>query len=265
MDAVSGIAAAVGLSDFEVLRRKINLSEKVDQTACCKLCKKPLQEGYLDRWSDQTTNGHIKLDLWMQICEDHTKRDLQVEWSHKGYPTIKWKALRARATRHLKVLRDIIADRVDSEYRAVFEDQQRQIGGQTIKLLRQDHTLPFPGYYGPRGADILLDTLTAKLGSKVNDAARTDSFIARVGVGAFIQHVLVPELGVRLIAEDMGVSDDLAVKILEESRDIGEKLNSEHLRGDLYDERDADKWIDVAATPNQARVDNDSDWSEMDY
>jgi hypothetical protein len=113
--------------------------------------------------------------------------------------------------------------------------------------------------------DRRLDTLTTKLGSKVDDAARTDSFIARVGVSAFIQHVLVPELGVRLIAEDMKVSNDLAVKILEESREIGEKLNSENLKGDLYDERDADKWVDIAATPNRVRKDSDSDWSEMDY
>ena len=52
-----------------------------------------------------------------------------------------------------------------------------------------------------------------------------DPLIARSSVGAFIQHVLVLELAVQLIAGDMGVPIEVAQKILEDSQDIGENLN----------------------------------------
>ena len=41
----------------------------------------------------------------------------------------------------------------------------------------------------------------------------------------YTQSVLVPELAVRLVKEDMRVSDDAARQILRESIGLGEKMN----------------------------------------
>ena len=83
-------------------------------------------------------------------------------------------------------------------------------------------------------------------------AADSDPLIGRAGVSAFVQHVLVPEVAVRLIAEDMGVGEAEAACILEESIDIGEKLHSTAERQDLYGDDDDDAgWVDVNATQQQ--------------
>jgi hypothetical protein len=104
----------------------------------------------------------------------------------------------------------------------------------------------------------------SQLGSRVGDAAKKDPLIGRGGVSAFIQQVLVPEVAVRLIAEDMKVSELAAFKILEESVEIGEKLNSAGESGDLYSDADGDNWVDVNATQRKQSLMSES-WEEMDY
>jgi hypothetical protein len=86
-----------------------------------------------------------------------------------------------------------------------------------------------------------------ELGSRVSDAAKKDPLIAGSSISAFIQHVLVLELTVRLIGEDMGVDERAAIEIMEESQEIGEKLNPVTESGDLYGAEDADKWVDINA------------------
>lgn len=101
-------------------------------------------------------------------------------------------------------------------------------------------------------------------------AADTDPLIGRGGVSAFVQHVLVPEVGVRLIAEDMGVGEAEAARILEDSVDIGEKLHPTAEQHDLYGDDDDDAgWVDVNATQQQRLIEEqaeDDGWEAMlDY
>lgn len=94
-----------------------------------------------------------------------------------------------------------------------------------------------------------LHEITVRLASLVGDAGKKDGLIAQGGVAAFIQTVLVPELGVRLIMEDMDVEEAEARIILDESREIGEKLNMDEFTEDIYDEEDG-PWFDInAKTP----------------
>lgn len=91
-----------------------------------------------------------------------------------------------------------------------------------------------------------LHEITVRLASFVGDASKKDGLIALGGVAAFIQTVLVPELGVRLIMEDMNVREAKARIILDESREIGEKLNMDEFTEDIYDEEDG-PWFDINA------------------
>jgi len=70
-----------------------------------------------------------------------------------------------------------------------------------------------------------MTALTDALEEDVGKAATTDTLIAWSSVGVFIQHVLVLELAVQLIADDMSVPVSTAHSILVDSQDIGEKLN----------------------------------------
>lgn len=106
-----------------------------------------------------------------------------------------------------------------------------------------------------------------RLGERVGGAAANDPLIARGGASAFMQHVLVPELGIRLISEDMKVDEKEAYRILEESRELGEKFNPGGNEGDMYgDDEDGDTWVDVNATQRRRSMKMDVDeWEEMDY
>lgn len=60
---------------------------------------------------------------------------------------------------------------------------------------------------------------------KLRRLATSDHIVKQAGVVGYTQSVLVPELAIRLVKEDMGVSDDAARQILRESIALGEKLN----------------------------------------
>lgn len=79
-----------------------------------------------------------------------------------------------------------------------------------------------PGYYGPRGFNLMCDYTVREFGNLLKTKAVDDRVIAGRGSAAFIQCVLVPELAVRLIMEDMGVGSEEARIIMEESKSLGE-------------------------------------------
>lgn len=92
---------------------------------------------------------------WTEICNKHKAADLQKEWKEKGYPVIEWKGLKKRVEKHHQFLVDIVEDKVLSPFRQVFAKQQKETRGNAALLLRKDHQLQYPGYYGPRGSGIL--------------------------------------------------------------------------------------------------------------
>lgn len=99
-----------------------------------------------------------------------------------------------------------------------------------------------------------LHALTPHLSKRVGALSQSDPVISQAGVAAFIQSVLVPEVAVRLIAQDMDVGIRPARDILEESRELGEKLNGAEKEGDIYHEGEDSGWVDVNATPAPEEV-----------
>ncbi|CAG8813086.1 1882_t:CDS:2, partial [Racocetra fulgida] len=75
-------------------------------------------------------------------------------------------------------------------------------------IINKDRSLRIiPGYYGMKGYTIMLEHLMKK----------TTEWKPKVGQ-KFMEEVIIPELGVRFIIEDLGVSDyDTSVKITRES------------------------------------------------
>ena len=64
-----------------------------------------------------------------------------------------------------------------------------------------------------------------KFSHKLRRLAATDKIVKMAGIAGYAQSVLVPELAMRLVKDDMGVSDEVARHILRESISIGEKMN----------------------------------------
>jgi len=148
-------------SDSEPTKELSGLEESLtleDEQDKCKLCLFPLPAGYLDQW---TLARPIRFEMWMKICQDHKKLELQEEWAKKGYPDIQWTELPTRVTKYLPRLKDVIAEKTESRFRSEFAKLLGETRGLTRNLLRLEHKLPFPGYYGPRGGAILYVHMTA--------------------------------------------------------------------------------------------------------
>ena len=79
-----------------------------------------------------------------------------------------------------------------------------------------------------------------KLANRVRELGANDRLIAGGGVSGFVQSVLVPELGVRLIMEDMAVNEDKAKIIAKDTVKIGELVNDDEGSMDM-DEFDDDE------------------------
>lgn len=122
----------------------------------CVLCAAVLPLGTLDTWKDDDGELRpIRMAEWTEICNSHKAADLQKEWEEKGYPVIEWKGLKKRVEKYHQFLVDIVENKVPSPFREVFAKQQKEIRGNAALLLRKDHQLQYPGYYGPRGSGIL--------------------------------------------------------------------------------------------------------------
>ncbi|OAQ95899.1 hypothetical protein LLEC1_07105 [Akanthomyces lecanii] len=84
-----------------------------------------------------------------------------------------------------------------------------------------------PGYYGPRGFNAMCDYLVGEFSGVLKKRAVDDRVIAGRGSAAFIQAVLVAELGVRLIMDDMRLSETKARQLMEHSKVLGELVQPE--------------------------------------
>lgn len=89
----------------------------------------------------------------------------------------------------------------------------------------------FPGYYGPRGSEIMGDAISNNkliMSALKELSAAKDITTIRGGAGSYIQSILIPELGTRLIMDDFGMADDeidRGRELMENTIDIGLLLN----------------------------------------
>ena len=88
-----------------------------------------------------------------------------------------------------------------------------------------------------------LHWLLRRFGNEITAHNNATSNLAHNSAAAFVQAVLVPEMAVRLIMEDMKVTEKKAREVLEESRSIGETLNLKDYQEDIYGT--GGNWVDV--------------------
>ena len=75
------------------------------------------------------------------------------------------------------------------------------------------------------------DHIIAHLSDSLRKQAAKDKLVAASGVSGgvsgFVQAVLVPELALKLVSEDMKISDDDARDVIAESAELGDLLSPE--------------------------------------
>jgi len=111
-----------------------------------------------------------------------------------------------------------------------------------------------PGYYGPRGAQVIMGHVMARFRTEIKSLAATDNVIPVTGVGAFVQAVLVPELAVMLIKEDMGVGNTRAREIITESASMGTLVHPEEEEEVVLSDGDGDGNRNGEDAPQSKRI-----------
>ncbi|KAE8151883.1 RTC4-like domain-containing protein [Aspergillus avenaceus] len=196
----------------------------ITKQALCPWCKGPVDPELLLRFQSQP-NQRIREQ--QRFCDSHKDSTAEKEWQNKGYPEIDWSKFDDRIRRHFVDLEGILVPDSHSYYRNLLDSALKAGKAKNFRLSLEGDGLETIscGYYGTKGAGKMLQALTERFSRKLRRLAVDDHIVKTAGVVGYAQAVLVPELAVRLVKEDMAVSDDVARQILRESIDIGEKLN----------------------------------------
>lgn len=202
-------------------------SSDVQSDARCPLCRAVVDK----LWYEEVTGGK-RLTMRQQagFCRDHKVKSAHEQWRKKGFPDIDWSHFDQRLESYHPKIEDMLRGDKPSFYRNAFEDTVRAGKTRTLKqamLQGADVEDMTPGYYGSRGAKMVVDNIIARFSSKLRRLAGSDKLISAGGVSGYVQAVLAPELAVMLVMDDMGVDEDEAREILRESVEIGNLLNEE--------------------------------------
>lgn len=98
--------------------------------------------------------------------------------------------------------------------------------------------LTVPGYYGPRGVQVITGIAMKEMQGDIKRRAAVKDVEFFGGVMGYVSSVVVPEVGVRLICEDMDLQWGEAKKVMESSVEYGGVLNpveDEHVSTDDED------------------------------
>ncbi|KAI0596670.1 RTC4-like domain-containing protein [Biscogniauxia sp. FL1348] len=191
---------------------------QVTTVARCPMCHEVVDRELLDKHSD---NGRMSIKKQTAFCRLHNRKAALNSGSERGYPKIDWNTLDSRCDKHQDFLKKILEGSQASYFAKVLKEQVQS--GKNRTLLKTEDSLT-PGYYGPRGLRFMTEYIMRTLSTVVRKRAIEDRLISARGYTGYVQAVLVPELAVRLIMEDMGVPEETAREILQDSIEVGELL-----------------------------------------
>lgn len=209
------------------------------EQAMCPFCDEPVDAGFLK----EHTKSRMTMAMATRFCREHKKQSARETWKSRNYPTIDWDSLSARVARHDDLVSRLLEQGSRSFYRDLLAENVKAGRNRTLLKTAVSESI-IPGYFGPRGLRVMSESITSRFSSALRDSAIRDRLISARGHGVFVGQVLVPEVAVRLIMEDMGVSEEMARDVLQESSEIGELLNEDlgdhiaddHHRGDDVEE-----------------------------
>ncbi|KHN93849.1 uncharacterized protein MAM_08271 [Metarhizium album ARSEF 1941] len=196
-----------------------NVERIMKEATVCPWCGEPVDEKLLD---DFAKGKRLDVRLQSKFCQKHKRQTAQELWQQKSYPKVEWEGLEDRFRKYHGTLLGVISGGA-SHFRSIHE---KNISSGKARSLKKEDNLN-PGYYGPRGFNLMCDYLVHEFSELLKEKAVDDRVIAGRGAAAFIQTVLVAELAVRLIMEDMEVAEEKARVILEESKALGEMIHEE--------------------------------------
>ncbi|TRX97749.1 hypothetical protein FHL15_001504 [Xylaria flabelliformis] len=216
-----GVTATPGISqdtawDYPEIEETASTS-----TTICPMCHQEVERELLEKYS---TDGKMSVKQQTAFCRLHKRQSAAKAGTEKGYPKIDWETMDSRCSAYRDFLQNILEGTRASHYRKILKE--RVDSGKNRTLLTNHDNLT-PGYYGPRGLQIMTEYIMGTLSDVIRRRAVEDKLISARTYTGYVQTVLVPELAVRLIMEDMSVTEEKARDVLKESIEIGELLHEE--------------------------------------
>ncbi|KAG5972703.1 hypothetical protein E4U55_000741 [Claviceps digitariae] len=194
-------------------------ADMVKPEAVCPWCGEEVEANLLQEFSK---GKRLNVRLQTIFCQKHKQKTAEEVWRQKEYPRVEWDSLDRRFALHRDWLLAIINGR-SSHFRTI---HKKNVESGRARSMKKEGNMN-PGYYGPRGFNIMCDYLVEEFGDLLKKKAVHDTVIAGRGSASFIQNVLVAELAVQMIKEDMHVSEEEAIDILEDSKALGELIHEE--------------------------------------
>lgn len=216
-----------------------------DESSKCPICETPVEPAHLETFFADKPRRTVQQQ--QAFHREHELRSALEEYQKRAYPDINWAVLPERIAKqkdHLKkVLRGEVKSRFrDSQQETKFTDspltsprKSKRQKGLSIIAHNTSLTAQSTGYYGPRGARAMLETITELLSTELRKAESQVPLIIEIGMVNFVLRVLVPECTVRLVVDDYspkegngwdedngpGISEGVAVEIIRDSAEVG--------------------------------------------
>ncbi|KAI4098066.1 MAG: hypothetical protein L6R37_006705 [Teloschistes peruensis] len=193
----------------------------------CPICKEFVSRLFME---ESFGTAPMSVREQVQFCKVHKIRSAEQAWKTRGYPTIDWHVFAKRLPGYEDKIVEILNGSRRSFYRNAFEDQVKSGVNRTLQQsIMSGSGLEGlnVGYYGTKGARILMDFTMSHFASRIRRLASSDKLVSTGGVAGFVQAVLAPELAVVVVKDDMKVDDERAREILRESSEVGNLLNEE--------------------------------------
>ncbi|KAJ4150932.1 hypothetical protein LMH87_011659 [Akanthomyces muscarius] len=205
--------------DDDVPKLKIPEEYHEPPATKCPWCGEEVDKAFLD---DFSKGKRLNVRMQTRFCQLHKQRTAAQTWKDLDYPDIDWDGIETRFAAHRDHLLAIVEGR-GSHFRNI---HARNIEEGRARSMKREESFN-PGYYGPRGFNAMCDYLVGEFSGALKRRAVDDRVIAGRGSAAFIQAVLVAELGVRLIKDDMKLSETKARQLMEDSKVLGELVQPE--------------------------------------
>lgn len=240
---LSGLAARIASRRMKEERNAAEVEEVNDadifsdvEQATCPMCHEAVPSGLLMAFSNNRPRS-LNTRQQAAFCVHHKRDSAQTTYTRQGYPNVKWDSFTSRLTRHYTYISSLIISPATtlSHYRPLFALDIKHGRNRTLKQSIMGakgegsstaRTL-IPGYYGPRGAQAMQQAIMLKFNRELRKAAVEDHVVSARAVGGYVASVLVPELGTRLIMEDMNIGEEEARSVMEKSAALGSLVNEE--------------------------------------
>jgi hypothetical protein len=150
------------------------------------------------------------------------------EGINKGFPKlVNFTNLRKRVQDLLPSVRKVINSPRESEFLTNLRNKTNRKTAATPMAMINLFDESQPGYYGSRGAEIISQIVLRRLGDEIRGKKELfDALKFCGGVTGYVSSVLVPEVGLRLIMEDMDISKSEARSIMKDSVAYGGALTA---------------------------------------